>query len=546
MDSCFLVWRIIMETENKESYKAAIYCRLSEEDRFKANENDDSNSIVNQKELLTRYCTDHGWQIYDIYSDDDFTGSDRNRPEFNRMLKDAENHKFNMILCKTQSRFTREIELVEKYINYLLPIWGVRFVSVVDNADTSVKGNKKSRQINGLINEWYLEDMSENIKAVLTNRRKSGYFIGAFAPYGYKKDPDRKGHLIIDEDAARVVRLIYDLYISGMGRTAVARELNARHIPTPTDYKLSHGTRYKNNYTDSHNHLWRYFMVGNILTNETYIGNLVQNKAHSISYKTKIVKPTDKSEWIRVENTHEPIIDRQTWDMAQQILDSKVKPTFESSSNSCGINIFSKKVFCSECGRAVRMSKGGPKNGHRRYLRCSTRYYAPEECVGVNIGYDRLYEMVFTEFKELISKMVDEDKVSSYTTLRDKSQEMLEYYQNEYRKTQTAIDENTQYLKNLYIDKVKGLIDDATYVELSEAFTAEKNDRIKQLSQIKERTEAIRAEMDRSQSKLDLIREYINCNEMTFEMVRIFIEKIVIHPKKPYSREDNVEVFWNF
>lgn len=535
-----------MDTEIKESYKAAIYCRLSEEDRFKANENDDSNSIVNQKELLTRYCIDHGWQIYDIYSDDDFTGSDRNRPEFNRMLKDAENHRFNVILCKTQSRFTREIELVEKYINYLLPIWGVRFVSVVDNADTSIKGNKKSRQINGLINEWYLEDMSENIKAVLTNRRKSGYFIGAFAPYGYKKDPDRKGHLIIDEESAPVVRLIFDLYISGMGRTAVARELNARHIPTPADYKLAHGERYKNNYTDTHAHLWRYFMVGNILTNETYIGNLVQNKAHSISYKTKIVKPTDKSEWIRVENTHEPIIDKQTWDMAQQILDSKVRPAFEGCGNICGINVFSRKVFCSECGRAVRMSKGGQKNNNRRYLRCSTRYYAPEECVGVNIGYDKLYDLVFTEFRELISKMADENKVSSYATLRDRSQEMLEYYQNEYRKSQTAIDENTQYLKNLYIDKVKGLIDDAAYTELSEAFTAEKNDRIKQLSRIRERMEAIRDETDRTQSRLDLIGEYIDCNELTFEMVRIFIDKIVIHPKKPYSREDNVEVFWNF
>lgn len=531
-----------MITENKESYNAAIYCRLSEEDRFKTNENDDSNSIVNQKALLTQYCIDMGWQIYDIYSDDDFTGSDRNRPAFNRMLKDAENKKFNVILCKTQSRFTREIELVEKYINYLLPLWGVRFISVVDNADTSVKGNKKARQINGLINEWYLEDMSENIKAVLTNRRRNGYFIGAFAPYGYKKDPEQKGHLIIDEEAAQVVRLIFNLYISGMGRTAVARELNARHIPTPTDYKLAHGERYKNNYTATHDHLWRYFMVGNILTSETYIGNLVQNKAHSISYKTKIIKPTPRSEWIRVENTHEPIIDKQTWDLAQQILSSKVKPTFKT----CGANIFSKKVFCSECGRTVKMSKGGSKNKNRRYLRCSTRYYAPEKCIGINISYDKLYDLVFSEFKALISQMVDEDKVSSYTTLRDKSQEMLEYYQNEYLKAQIAMEENSKCLKNLYIDKVKGLINDSMYTQLSEAFTAEKNDIIRQLSQIKERIEAIHTDMNRSQSKLDLIKEYVDCNELTFEMVRIFIEKIIIHPKKPYSRKDNVEVFWNF
>ena len=211
--------------------KVAIYCRLSEEDKNKSCETDDSESIKNQKAMLTQYANEHFWEIYGVYSDDDYTGSDRSRPAFNRLLKDAEEGRFNIVLCKTQSRFTRELELVEKYIHYLFPLWGIRFVSVVDNADTSVRGNKKSRQINGLINEWYLEDMSENIKAVLTNRRKNGLFIGAFAPYGYKKDPERKGHLIIDPEAAAVVRDIFDMYINGSGRTAIARYLKGECCP---------------------------------------------------------------------------------------------------------------------------------------------------------------------------------------------------------------------------------------------------------------------------------------------------------------------------
>ena len=169
--------------------KVAIYCRLSEEDRNKKQETDDSNSIQNQKAMLLEYSIQHGWEVYNIYSDDNYTGSDRNRPEFKRLLDDAEAHKFDIVLCKSQSRFTRELELVERYINGLLPLWGIRFISLVDNADTANKGNKKSRQINGLVNEWYLEDMSENIRAVLTNRRKNGFHIGAFALYGYQKDP---------------------------------------------------------------------------------------------------------------------------------------------------------------------------------------------------------------------------------------------------------------------------------------------------------------------------------------------------------------------
>ena len=216
--------------------KVAIYCRLSEEDRNKQHETDDSNSIQNQKSMLIQYVLEQGWEVYNIYSDDDYTGSDRRRPEFNKLLNDAEHRKFDIILCKTQSRFTRELELVEKYIHGLFPIWGIRFISIVDNADTANKGNKKSRQINGLVNEWYLEDMSENIRSVLTDRRKNGFHIGAFALYGYKKDPEQKGHLIIDEEAAAVVREVFTLFSQGYGKTAIARMLNDRGIPNPTEY----------------------------------------------------------------------------------------------------------------------------------------------------------------------------------------------------------------------------------------------------------------------------------------------------------------------
>lgn len=147
--------------------KVAIYCRLSEEDRHKINKDDDSQSIQNQKSMLLDYAINQGWEVYNIYSDDDYAGSDRNRPEFNRLLRDAQDRKFQIVLCKSQSRFTREMELVEKYIHCDFVRWGIRFVSIVDNADTSLAGNKKSRQINGLVNEWFLEDLSENIKVFL-------------------------------------------------------------------------------------------------------------------------------------------------------------------------------------------------------------------------------------------------------------------------------------------------------------------------------------------------------------------------------------------
>ncbi len=284
--------------------RAALYCRLSEEDKTKRTRQEDSVSIQNQKEMLTQYAHEQGWKIVQIYSDEDYAGADRNRPAFRQLLEDAQNRRFDIVLCKTQSRFTRELELVEKYIHGLFPQWGIRFVSVVDHADTENKGNKKSRQINGLVNEWYLEDLSENIRSVLKSRRQNGYHIGAFALYGYRKDPEHKGHLVIDEEAASVVREVFSLFSQGYGKTAIARILNERGIPNPTEYKRLHGLRYQQPH-GKNSTLWRYSAISSMLTNEIYIGNLVQGRYGSVSYKTKQNRPRPQSEWYVVEGTHE-------------------------------------------------------------------------------------------------------------------------------------------------------------------------------------------------------------------------------------------------
>ena len=179
-----------------DNLKVAIYARLSEKDRNLKTKEDDSNSIINQKSLLTDYALKQGWTVYDYYVDDDYSGSDRNRPEFNRMIDDARDGKFSTIICKEQSRFARDVAIVEKYLNELFPIWGIRFISIVDNNDTNDNNQVLLRQFQSVLNEQYLRGMSNSIKSVLTNRRENGYFIGAFAPYGYKKDPNQKNHLI--------------------------------------------------------------------------------------------------------------------------------------------------------------------------------------------------------------------------------------------------------------------------------------------------------------------------------------------------------------
>ena len=516
--------------------KAAIYCRLSEEDRNKQFETDDSGSIRNQKAMLLQYAMEQGWEVYNLYSDDDYTGADRRRPEFNRLLKDAEARRFDIVLCKTQSRFTRELELVEKYIHGLFPLWGIRFVSIVDNADTANKGNKKSRQINGLVNEWYLEDMSENIRSVLTNRRQNGFHIGSFALYGYQKDPETKGHLIIDAEAASVVREVFSLFAQGYGKTAIARMLNDRGIPNPTEYKRLHGLCYRQPKGGTST-LWTYASISGMLKNEIYIGNMVQGKYGSVSYKTKQNRPRPKSEWYVVEGTHEPIIDRELWEAVQTRIAERTKP-FSSGS----IGLFAGKARCMNCGHALRSSK----SRGRHYLQCACRYAAPGSCTGAFISVDKLEQMVLAELNRLAVEYLDRDALEREVVFYDGLPERKKRLLVDMSAYEKKIAQYSKGIRELYLDKVKGLISERDFVELSRDFTAEK-ERLeramaadqKQLAEIKERIAV-------GDHRHELIQPYINPEHLTREWVDTLIDHIRIGRRLPGTRAVPIEIHWNF
>ena len=443
--------------------KAAIYCRLSEEDRNKKMKRMTA-AIQNQKSMLLEYAAQHSWKAYDIYSDDNYTGSDRNRPAFTRMLEDAEVHRFDIILCKSQSRFTRELELVEKYINGLFPIWGIRFISLVDNADTSNKGNKKARQINGLVNEWYLEDMSENIRAVLTSRRKGGFHIGAFAPYGYKKDPEQRGRLLIDEEAAAVVREIFTLFSQGYGKTAIARLLNERGIPNPTEYKRLHGLRYQQPKGKT-GALWKYAAISGILTNELYIGNMVQGRYGSVSYKTKQNKPRPKEMWYRVEETHEAIIDRDLWDRVQALSASRAKP-FRGGT----LGLFARKVLCASCGYTMRSTKSRGKH----YLQCASRRAARDACPGAFISVDTLERLVIQELNSLSRHYLDQEElVRRVVCVQSVHQQRQNWLKTKATLLQQLGDDQL-CLRCLYLDKVKGIVSEEDYRFMAGSFSEER------------------------------------------------------------------------
>lgn len=515
--------------------KVAIYCRLSEEDNDKLNETDDSLSIQNQKAMMIEYASDNGWIIHDIYSDDDYAGSDRSRPEFNRLIVDAMDRKFDIVLCKTQSRFTRELELVEKYIHGLFPTLGIRFISVVDNADTEDRGNKKARQLNGLVNEWFLEDLSDNIKSVLTSRRELGMHIGSFAPYGYMKDTERKGHLIIDPEAAQVVRRIFHLFADGYGKQAIARVLNEEGIPNPTEYKRQHGM-VRNKKVQS-SALWRYFTISDMLTNQVYLGHMIQRKTGTASYKTqeRVVYPPDQ--WIIVKDTHDPIIGQELWDKVQSLLEQKITPAVRQTEG-----IFARKVRCFHCGFRMYSIKSGEKRG----FKCETHALSHDSCIGASISLRKLERIVVAQLHMLADELLNidalEQGIDPFPGLRDKRASL----ESNISKIQRKIDQNNTALRSFYLDKVKGILSEHEYLEFAKQFQNEKADYETEIAELQGQIREMDIIIAKYHNKKQLVEQYVEARHLSKEMADVLINCIYVEKRDPLTKSTPVEIHWNF
>ncbi|MCM1144594.1 MAG: recombinase family protein [Blautia sp.] len=497
----------------------AIYSRLSEEDRNKLNKADDSRSIQNQKSMLISYALSQGWEIYNIYSDDDYKGSDRNRPAFTQLMKDAADRKFDIVLCKSQARFTRELELVEKIIHGQFVEWGIRFIGYADNADTAIAGNKKARQINGLVNEWYLEDLSDNIRTVLTDHRKKGMHIGAFALYGYKKDPEQKGHLIIDEEAAEVVRLVFELYASGMGKVNIARYLNERGIPNPTEYKRRQGLRYKGA-DRKYGTLWKYYAISDMIRNEMYIGNMVQGKYKNPTYKSKSSKPVPRDQWIIVEGTHEPIIEKDLWDKVQQMIACRAKPMCTGE-----IGLFAGKTRCMYCGYTLRATK----QREFRYLRCTSKFFKEEACKGAFIPQRFLEKAILDELNQIISQYFDEKSAEENLSIYQKHEAEQKKLQRDAAVYQKKIKELENAVRNSYLDRTNGIITMQEFMDFKTNFQTDIAAYKDKLMIAEQRLASLQEqEADGTKSVKDILKKYKNIEHLDRTIVDALIDYIEI------------------
>lgn len=297
----------------KSMEKAAIYLRLSKEDVEKGEE-ENSRSIENQRIILEEYAKAHQLQIYDCYIDDDYSGLYFERPSFSRMLTDAAKHEFTVILAKSQSRLSRNMEHTEYLLHNLFPQLGIRFLGVVDGVDSAQKAGKKARQINALVNEWYSEDLSESIRAVYLRKMQKGEYLGAYAPYGYQKSKEDSHKLIIVEEEAFWVRKIYMMYLEGYSMQEIQQELIRNHVLTPSAGKKK-----------EKNDQWSMSTIKKILSNEVYTGAVVQGKSKRRSFKEKKVVSCPRESWIKVEGMHPAIIEKEIYERVCRLRQKRSK-----------------------------------------------------------------------------------------------------------------------------------------------------------------------------------------------------------------------------
>ncbi|MGI6361683.1 MAG: recombinase family protein [Bacillota bacterium] len=483
--------------------KCAIYCRLSKEDE---SSQEDSESIRNQKDLLLDYAASQNWQVYRVYCDEDYSGVDLKRPQFRQLLQDAEKNKFQIVLCKTQSRFTRDMEIVEHYIHYKFILWGIRFVALLDHADSALKGNKKSRQINGLINEWYLEDLSENIKAVFAHKRKTGQYLASFPLYGYCRDERDKQILLIDEEAALVVKKIYDLYLEGLGKQAITDYLNQAGIVNPTAYKRQKGQAYENGKSS----LWNKTTVGRILKNEMYIGTLVQGKRYKPSYKSKKVIELPPERWVRIPHHHAAIIEPQIFALVQEMLSKRVR------SDGLGkIHLLAGKVRCSQCGNLLKK-------------RTNSKGKSSLFCVqhrNVIVDVDDLTALTKQQIICLLNELPP-PLIKGFQELKMDKDSM--FMQKQIDKLQQEMANRQKALKLLYLDYAAGKIKQADFYDLSGDLETEKNSFARKLQKMQAKAAAS-----------SLKQDYPKINR---DLVSLLLDNVVLGKQQ----QDQQEVFFNW
>ena len=532
----------------KQPYNTALYMRLSRDDESYG----DSVSIETQRTILRRFAEENDLHVVGEYIDDGWSGTNFDRPNFQRMMQDVEAGKVNCIASKDLSRFGREHIMMDYYLEFVFPEKGIRYIAVSDNEDTE-KGLSDFVPFKNLFNEWFAKDTSRKVKNSLHAKFLAGERTFAYAPLGYKRDPDVKNRLVIDEETRWIVEKIFDLAFHGAGAAKITGILLDEQVPTPGWLNYTRYGTFANIYADApekKRYAWTVAQVKSIVKNETYIGNSVHGIQTNISYKNKkkIRKPPE--EWLRIENTHEAIIPKEVFEQVQEQIASRRRKMKAATTQ-----IFSGLVKCADCGWSMSYGTNNSNSKPFHYFVCTNyRQHGPRhcDCTSHYIRYDTLYAYVLSrlQYWSAQSDMGEEHLKRQLLHANDREQQrMVKMRDAELKRAQKRQKELDRLFSKLYEDWAAERITEYNFKVLSEKYQTEQ-------AEVLEKIERLQAELATEQQTvvnidqwIGLIQQYTHPEELTAEMLNALIEKIVVHEKtvgEDGEKEQTVDIYYRF
>ena len=517
-------------------FKVAMYIRLSREDGDK----EESSSVTNQRNIITRFINENdNFIIVDEYVDDGYTGTNFNRPAFQRMIKDIEKGKINTVITKDLSRLGRDYIDTGRYVQRYFPENRVRYIALLDGIDTlEDAGMNDIAPFKSVINDMYVKDISKKITSALKERKTAGNFLAVTAPNGYKKNPENKYQLVINEEEANVVRYIFRLYLQGNGLTKIAKILTEEEIPVPGISRNIGTTRKTKLYN-----CWKQTTISRILKNPVYIGNLEQFKRKKVNYKSKKRVTVPKEDRVICYNTHEPIIKKEDFDEVQKII-TENKAFSKSTKHDY---LFKGFLYCADCGAKLYLTYSDyayKKYGEYRYTTvCYTysKYY--NQCSRHSNSIPILEKILIENIKKVCNAYLNRDLEKELIEMVEKENKrsvLEQEYNKKIDNIETKIEDLNLCIRNLYMDKVKNVITEKDYIELSKNFTQERDKLINEKEELLKLSTNLKNDNNNKEEIEKVAKEFVSLKKPTKELLSRLIDKVTI------SEDNIITIYFKF
>lgn len=530
----------------RQSYTAdkitALYCRLSRDDELQG----DSNSIKNQKAMLKKYADDNGFRNTEFFVDDGYSGTNFDRPDWQKLMCLINDGKVGTLIVKDMSRLGRDYLKVGMYTEMVFPNADVRFIAINNGVDSNNQTENDMTPFINIFNEFYAKDTSRKIRAVFKAKGQSGKPLSTNPPYGYIKDPNDKTHWIVDEQAADVVREIFHLCVQGYGISQIAKDISNRHIMNPTAHAKANNITIPDNRQYAGDYIWGDSTVSHMLSRPEYLGHTVNFKTYRKSYKQKKQLKNDPSEWQIFENTHEAIIDQETFDIVQRIRDGRRRVTPMGE-----MPILSGMVFCADCGAKLYQVRHRGWEHSKEYMVCATyRKRGKDMCTSHQIRNYVIEDFLLDGIKNLTAYVREhENEFLEMVTKKSRADSDLHLHkiQRELEQSESRIKKLDLIIQRLYEDNIEGKISDDRFIKMSENYEKEQK-------QLESRTSELRKEIANEQNNsanadsfLKLVHKYTDIQELNAETIREFVEKIYVYKaeKVDGKKIQCLKIVWN-